>query len=49
LIPLPLPIREPGWERVEQVMLEGVLTLDLSAKEIANALWEKGCEKRDEL
>jgi predicted nucleic acid-binding protein len=33
--------REPGWERVEQVMLEGVLTLDLSAKEIANALWKK--------
>jgi predicted nucleic acid-binding protein len=33
--------REPGWERVEQVMLEGVVTLDLSAKEITNALWKK--------
>ena len=41
MIPLLLPIREPGWERVERVMLEGVLTLDLSAKEIANALWKK--------
>jgi predicted nucleic acid-binding protein len=33
--------REPGWERVKLVMLEGILTLDLSTKELANALWKK--------
>uniref|UniRef100_A0A7C4BBR9 Ribonuclease VapC n=1 Tax=Thermofilum pendens TaxID=2269 RepID=A0A7C4BBR9_THEPE len=33
--------REPGWEKVKQVLLEGVVTLDLSVKELANALWKK--------
>jgi predicted nucleic acid-binding protein len=33
--------RVPGWERVKLVMLEGILTLDLSTKELANALWKK--------
>ena len=33
--------REPGWEKAKQVLLEGVVTLNLSAKELANALWKK--------
>jgi predicted nucleic acid-binding protein len=30
--------REEGWERVREVMLEGVVTLDLAIKELSNAL-----------
>ncbi len=33
--------REEGWERVREVMLEGVVTLDLAIKELSNALWKK--------
>jgi predicted nucleic acid-binding protein len=33
--------REPGWERVREVMEEGILTLNLAVIEIANALWKK--------
>lgn len=33
--------REEGWERVREVMLEGVSTLDLAIKELASALWKK--------
>lgn len=33
--------REEGWEKVEEVMLEGVITTDLAIKELANALWRK--------
>ncbi|AWR99857.1 type II toxin-antitoxin system VapC family toxin [Metallosphaera hakonensis] len=33
--------KEKGWERVAEVITEGVLTLDLSIKEIANAFWKK--------
>ena len=32
---------EEGWERVREVMLEGVVTLDLAIKELLNALWKK--------
>ena len=33
--------KEEGWDRVEEVILEGVVSLDLSIKEVANALWKK--------
>ena len=33
--------KEEGWEKVAQIIEEGVITLDLSIKEIANALWKK--------
>jgi len=33
--------REEGWERVREVMLEGVVTLDLAIMELSNALWKK--------
>jgi predicted nucleic acid-binding protein len=33
--------REEGWENVREVMLEGVVTLDLAIKELSNALWKK--------
>ena len=32
--------REPGWERVRELLTEGVITLDLAIKEVANALWK---------
>jgi len=33
--------KEKGWEKVAQMIAEGVMTLDLSIKEVANALWKK--------
>jgi len=33
--------REKGWEKVAEVMTEGVMTLDLAIKEVASALWKK--------
>ena len=33
--------KEEGWEKVAQIIAEGVITLDLSIKEVANALWKK--------
>jgi len=33
--------KERGWEKVAQIIEEGVITLDLSIKEVANALWKK--------
>jgi predicted nucleic acid-binding protein len=33
--------KEKGWEKVAQIISEGVITLDLSIKEVANALWKK--------
>ncbi|MEM2136754.1 MAG: type II toxin-antitoxin system VapC family toxin [Candidatus Methanomethylicia archaeon] len=33
--------REEGWNRVREVLLEGVVTLDLGIKEVANALGKK--------
>lgn len=33
--------REEGWDRVRDLMRDGVITLDLAVKEIANALWKK--------
>ncbi|MGB9659590.1 MAG: type II toxin-antitoxin system VapC family toxin [Nitrososphaerales archaeon] len=33
--------REEGWDRVEEVILDGVMSFDLSIKEVVNALWKK--------
>ncbi|MEM1611366.1 MAG: type II toxin-antitoxin system VapC family toxin [Sulfolobales archaeon] len=33
--------REEGWDRVRDLMRDGVITLDLAVKEVANALWKK--------
>jgi len=33
--------REYGWEEVREVLLEGVITVDLAIKEVANALCKK--------
>ena len=33
--------KEPGWRNVRKLILEGVVSLDLSIKEVANALWKK--------
>jgi len=35
-----LPAKK-GWEKDRVLILEGVITLDLSLKEVANALWKK--------
>ena len=37
--------REEEWDRVEEMVLEGVVSLDLSLKEVANALWKKVLDK----
>jgi len=33
--------REPGWERVRELMMDYVVAIDLVVKEVANALWKK--------
>jgi predicted nucleic acid-binding protein len=33
--------KEKGWEKVVEIISEGVMTLDLSIKEVANSLWKK--------
>lgn len=33
--------KEEGWEHVREEILEGVISIDLSIKEVANALWRK--------
>jgi len=33
--------KEEGWKAVRELILEGVISLDLSIKEVANALWKK--------
>jgi len=33
--------REAGWEKAREIILEGVLTLDLAIKEVVSALWKK--------
>ena len=40
--------REEGWQKVEEHILDGVITLDLAAKEIANALWKKALKSEVE-
>ena len=34
-------VREPGWERVKKITLDGVATLSFAVIEIVNALWKK--------
>ncbi|OYT30748.1 MAG: PIN domain nuclease [Thermoprotei archaeon] len=33
--------KEEGWKLVKKAILDGVVTLDLAVKEVANALWKK--------
>jgi len=33
--------REVGWEKAREIVLEGMLTLDLAIKEVVSALWRK--------
>ncbi len=40
--------REEGWQKVEEHILDGVITLDLAVKEIANALWKKALKSEVE-
>lgn len=41
--------REDGWKKVQELILEGVISLDLSIKEVANALWKKALSKEIEV
>lgn len=41
--------REEGWKKVQELILEGVISLDLSIKEAANALWKKALSKEIEV
>ena len=36
--------REVGWEKAGEIVLEGVLALDLAIKEVVSALWRKVLE-----
>ncbi|MBO3839457.1 MAG: type II toxin-antitoxin system VapC family toxin [Thermoproteota archaeon] len=33
--------RENGWEKVEEFLMEGCITIDLAFKEIANMFWRR--------
>jgi len=33
--------KEKGWEKVAEIIAEGIMTLDLAIKEVTNALWKK--------
>ncbi len=33
--------KEEGWEEAEKVIEQGVVTLELAVKEVANSLWKK--------
>ena len=33
--------KEEGWDKVREIILEGTVSLDISVKEVANALWRK--------
>lgn len=33
-------LREEGWRQIEQYLLQGVMTLDHSRKEVLNAIWK---------
>ena len=41
--------REEGWKKVEEEILKGTVSLDISIKEVANALWKKALNKEVEL
>lgn len=33
--------RESGWQKIEKLLMEGCVTVDLAFKEIANMLWKR--------
>jgi predicted nucleic acid-binding protein len=33
-------LREEGWQQIEQYLVQGVVTLDYSRKEVLNAIWK---------
>lgn len=33
--------REGGWEKARKIIADGALTIELSIKEVANAMWKK--------
>ena len=37
--------RESGWERVQEYLLAGCITVDIALKELANALWKRAMRK----
>jgi len=37
--------RESGWERVQEYLLAGCITVDIALKELANALWKRVMRK----
>mgnify|MGYP001626454639 CR=1 FL=1 len=41
--------RESNWDKVKELMSEGVISLDLAIKELANALWKKILRKEIDL
>jgi predicted nucleic acid-binding protein len=36
-----LLLKEEGWKRVEEIIVEKPFTLDLAIKEVANAIWRR--------
>jgi predicted nucleic acid-binding protein len=34
-------LKEEGWKRVEEIIVEKPFTLDLAVKEVANAIWRR--------
>lgn len=36
-----LLLKEEGWRRVEEIIVEKPFTLDLAVKEVANAIWRR--------
>ena len=37
--------RESGWERIQEYLLAGCITVDITLKELANALWKRAMRK----
>ena len=37
--------RESGWERVQEYILAGCITVDIALKELGNALWKRVMRK----
>ena len=38
-------VKEPGWKKVQELILAGCITVDLALKELANALWKRVMRK----
>ena len=39
-------LREEGWQQIEQYLVQGVVTLDHSRKEVLNAIWKHHVVRR---